>query len=74
MNQLTVIQPKSCDENKPKCSALREDGGCALINHPRRPKVCADAYNKQKDGVMFMPHCIYEPAKSSIVLTEEGLK
>ncbi len=56
-----------------KCSALADDGSCKLINSPRRPKICGDAYTKVKDGVMFMPNCIYTPASKSIVLTEADI-
>ena len=51
------------------CQKLGSNNKCQIYGN--RPRTCREAYIKNKRTNVFMPHCIYEPEKDSIIF-EEG--
>jgi len=57
-----------------KCSALDENNMCTIWGTDKHPEICRIGYNIKKDGVVFIPGCIYTPDETSLSLTEKDVE
>lgn len=55
-----------------KCLKLGLNGKCGIYKN--RPKICREAYVKNKKTNVFMPNCIFEPDEDSIIFEESDFR